>query len=102
MTPSPYTCPGQVKSGKGQFSGEDESHSVLCPSLPTLLFCVSNPACTDLPTVTIEVDVKNIQYTDDEAELAVTCEVESSPPAQVSTLTLKGICPPHLYCISLN
>ncbi len=43
----------------------------------------SNPACTDLPTVTIEVDVKNIQYTEDEAELAVTCEVEASPEAKV-------------------
>jgi hypothetical protein len=43
----------------------------------------SNPACTDLPTVTIEVDVKNIQYTEDEAELAVSCEVEASPEAKV-------------------
>jgi hypothetical protein len=29
------------------------------------------------------VDVKNIQYTEDEAELGVTCEVEANPPAQV-------------------
>ncbi len=43
----------------------------------------SNLCCTDLPTVTIEVDVKNIQYTEDEAELGVTCEVEANPPAQV-------------------
>jgi hypothetical protein len=35
--------------------------------------------------VTIEVDVKNIQYTEDEAELTVSCEVEASPPAQVTT-----------------